>query len=141
MKFHLALIFLPLITAGQNNVVSNDPMITYASIHSLLSHNNASQAIADFEWFVANMPDKERGENIAENYFGMALALALNGNYRESIHYHRKAMKAHCETHHEQSLEIKINLGLTYQLSGRERKARRILGELYIRTSEGAGAS
>lgn len=77
----------------------------------------------------------------AENYFGKALALALNGDYRQSIYYHRKALKAHRRYYHEESLEITINLGLTFQLAGREKKARRILRELYVPFGEARNAS
>ncbi|HYG02706.1 MAG TPA: tetratricopeptide repeat protein [Chryseosolibacter sp.] len=142
MKLHLALIFVPLFVAGQgNSILSEEPLITYASINNSLLLENTARAIGDFERMLAGSVDKTNIQKLAEDYFGMALALALNGNYRESIYYHRKALRAHRKAYHEKSLEMTINLGLTYQLAGKDKKARRILGELYNPPDENHNAS
>ena len=141
MKLHLALIFLPLFVAGQGNLVIADATSIKLASNSFVQRDNTGMIVSHSDIDVLNGEVESNDQRLAENYFGKALAFALNGEYRQSIYYHRKALKAHSRFYHEDSLEITINLGLTFQLAGREKKARRILRELYVPFGETRNAS
>lgn len=128
---------LPFAMCAQNketrteNQETTEPLNLYQQVNDLLTANNVKAAVELFDKVVALYVLQGRESELTQSYFGMALALALNGNYKESIHYHKKAIKAHHRFRDDEPTEIVINLGLTYRLAGKERKARRILGDDY----------
>lgn len=71
-------------------------------------------------------------EELAETYFAIAFNLALSGDYRQSIRFHKKAIRMHKKFHDTDPLEINLNLGLTYHLAGKMRKARKYIGDNFI---------
>jgi|GEM_PF-6040051 len=120
---------LPLIVSGQQIITaSNEPMELYQHINNALAIDQPKDAIQIFKKVIAFYEEEGREMNLPESYFGMALALALNGHYRESIRYHKKAIRCHRKYRNEEPTEIFINMGLTYVLAGKDRKARRYLG-------------
>lgn len=94
-----------------------------------LSFDNPSQVCKIFKEAVRS--DKKSGDyqQISEKYFALALGLALNGHYKRSIRFHKKAIRIHERFRDDDPLEIELNLGLTYHLAGKTKKAKRILGE------------
>jgi tetratricopeptide (TPR) repeat protein len=130
MKFLLGFILcLPLTLRAQHVILTSaDADCLYQEInHSLLS-NDPKFALRTFKKLVDIYAESNRKEELPEKYFGMALGLALNGFYKESIAYHKKAIRLHHKYRKGEPLEISINLGLTYYLAGKEKKAKRILG-------------
>ena len=100
----------------------------FQKAHASLDAGNIQQAISIFKQVIAFYEEEGRHKELSENYLGMALAFALNGNYHESIRYHKKALRAHKRYKSgEPADEILINLGLAYHLAGREHKAKRYL--------------
>jgi tetratricopeptide (TPR) repeat protein len=125
----LTFFLFPLIVSGQQIITAaNEPLVIYGQIHNALASDNPKQAIEEFKNVVAFIESQGRENELPERYFGMALALALNGNYKESITYHKKAIRLHKKYRNDEPLEIYMNLGLTYTLAGKPRKARKILG-------------
>ena len=93
-----------------------------------LNQGDAKRAEIIFQQVIEFYEHEGRTKEVPENYLGMALAFAFNGHYKESIRYHKKALRAHHKyRQNESDNEIRLNLGLAYQLAGKERKARRFL--------------
>jgi tetratricopeptide (TPR) repeat protein len=129
--FYLSIIMLlPLVADCQTILASSDePMVLYQDINNSLSCSRPKQALHSFRKVVDFYSSRDKKNELPEKYFGMALALALSGYYKESIRYHKKAIRLHRRYRTDEPLEISINLGLTYYLAGKDRKARRILGD------------
>ena len=130
-KFLLTLtLLLPFSLFGQElYTASNQPTALYHQINDALTANKPRLAERLFQGVVEFYEQNADESVLPESYFGMALAFALNGHYRESIRYHKKALKIHRKYRNDEATEITINLGLTYQLAGKERKAKKILGQ------------
>lgn len=104
----------------------NEPLLLLKQAHLSLDAGNTRLAINIFEKVIEFYEHEGRQKEVPENYLGMALALAFNGNYHRSIQYHKKALRAHRKYKGRESAEeIRINLGLTYQLAGKDRKAKK----------------
>jgi hypothetical protein len=117
------------ISAQQLYIDSDGPLAVYQEINNSLIQQNPRKALKEFRNVKMKYLKKGRENELAEKYFGMALGLALNGYYQKSIRFHKKAIRMHEKYQHNTSLEMSINLGLTYHLAGKDRKAKRILGE------------
>jgi tetratricopeptide (TPR) repeat protein len=106
----------------------NGPAGLYKKANEFLTIGKTKLAINIFEKVIDFYEQEGRLKELPENYLGMALSFALNGHYPESIRYHKKALRAHRKYKSKESpQEIMINLGLAYQLAGKERKARKYL--------------
>jgi tetratricopeptide (TPR) repeat protein len=128
-KFYLLLLFLPLAGSAQTIITaSNEPLALYQAINNALATDRPKLALEHFKKIVCLYEEQGRSSELPQTYFGMALGLALNGHYKESIRYHKKAIRAHKKFRNDEPLEIIMNLGLTYTLAGKERKAKKILG-------------
>jgi tetratricopeptide (TPR) repeat protein len=118
----------PLILSAQTLITaSNEPGVLYEQINAALEKDNLRQAIDDFQAVIAYYESQGREQELPEKYFGMALVLALNGHYTESIKFHKKAIRMHRKFSPYHPTEIFINLGLTYELAGKYRKAKKWL--------------
>ena len=107
---------------------SPEPLNLLKQAHSSLGEGNVRLAINIFEKVISFYENEGRQKELAENYLGMALAFALNGNYDESIQFHKKALRAHKKYKSNESAdEILTNLGLAYHLAGKVKKARKYL--------------
>jgi tetratricopeptide (TPR) repeat protein len=127
----LILLLLPCLASGQQVIsAANEPVALYQEINNALATDQPKLALEHFRKIVTLYEEQGRFSELPQTYFGMALGLALNGNYKESIRYHKKAIRAHKKFRKDEPLEIIINLGLTYTLAGKDRKARKILGPL-----------
>src|SRR5688572_20076626 len=78
-----------------SNNISVEPFQLLRQAHTTLGQGNTRLAINIFEKVIEFYEREGRQKELPENYLGMALALALNGNYHKSIQYHKKALKAH----------------------------------------------
>lgn len=133
---HLLLYFLILVAGtsfGQDLILasntSSEPLNLFREASQSLDAGHTRQAVQKFEKIVEFYHHSGRESELAQHYFGMALAFAFSENYRQSIRYHKKALRAHNRyTSSEPAQEILINLGLTYQLAGRHKKAKKYLG-------------
>ena len=103
----------------------------YEEISLSLSEDNVKDALSTFKDLIAYYRRTHQHKQLPESYFGMALALALNGDYKESIRYHKLAIRAHKKLNKQEAVEMNINLGLTYKLAGKDKKAQRILGDFH----------
>jgi tetratricopeptide (TPR) repeat protein len=132
MKNLCLLIFLlPLsLPAQQIITASTEPMPIYVSINKAMEDDRPKDALTHFKDIVEFYKEQGRDNELPEAYFGMALGLALNGHYKESIRYHKKAMRVHKRYREGEPLEIELNLGLTYSLAGKAKKAKKILGQV-----------
>ena len=132
----VALIFLSSIASSAQELVcsSAEPLAFFEQIHLSLSKDHVEDALETFKSLIAHYKSTHQYSKLPESYFGMALALAFNGNYRESIHYHKLAMRAHRKHNKNEAFEMMINLGLTYELAGKHKKAHRILGDVQLGT-------
>lgn len=132
----IALICLSSLAGKAQEIVfaSAEPLAFYEKINLSLSGDNVKDALATFKSLIAYYKSTHQYNQLPESYFGMALALALNGDYKESIHYHKLAIRAHKKLTKQEAVEMNINLGLTYKLAGKEKKAQRILGDFYLGT-------
>jgi tetratricopeptide (TPR) repeat protein len=109
-------------------IAGNDPTALYQEANQSLSLGNTRLAINIFDKVIAFYEAEGRVKELSENYLGMALSFAFNGHYEESIRYHKKALRAHRRYRSNESPDaIMINLGLAYQLAGKERKAKKYL--------------
>lgn len=107
---------------------ANEPASLYREANQSLSMGNTKLAINIFQKVIDYYKQEGMMKALAENYLGMALSFAFNGNYEESISYHKKALRAHKKYRSAEPADaILLNLGLTYQLAGKERKARKYL--------------
>ena len=105
-----------------------EPFNLFMEANQSLDAGHTRDAVQKFEKAIQFYQNSGRQSELAEQYFGMALAFALNRNYRQSIRYHKKALRAHTRyTSSEPAPEILINLGLTYQLAGRPQMAKKYL--------------
>jgi tetratricopeptide (TPR) repeat protein len=134
MRIALLILFLALAVSsyGQDVILaqhtSAEPFNLFMEANQSLDAGNTREAVQKFEKVIEFYQTSGRQSELAEHYFGMALAFALNQNYRQSIRYHKKALRAHSRyTSREPAQEIRINLGLTYQLAGRQQKAKKYL--------------
>lgn len=134
MKFLItfAFLFLSFAAISQEVIVAdhsgNVPIGLYKKANEFLTIGNTKLAIDIFEKVIDFYETEGRLNELPENYLGMALSLALNGHYPESIRYHKKALRAHRRyKSKEPADEITINLGLAYRLAGKERKAKKYL--------------
>lgn len=134
MKFLItfAFLFLSFAAISQEVIVAdnsgNEPSSLYQKANEFLTIGNTRLAINIFEKVIDYYEHEGRVKELPENYLGMALSLALNGHYPESIRYHKKALRAHRRyKSKEPADEIMINLGLAYRLAGKERKAKKYL--------------
>lgn len=119
----------PLIVSGQQVVTaSNQSLEVYQHINNALATDQPDRAIAIFEQLMSDYESQGLQNDLPESYFGMAFALALNGHYKQSIRYHKKAVRAHRKYRKGEPTEILLNMGLTYVLAGKDRKARKYLG-------------
>jgi tetratricopeptide (TPR) repeat protein len=107
---------------------SAEPFNLFMEANQSLDAGHTRAAVQKFEKVIEFYQTSGRQSELAEHYFGMALAFALNKNYRQSIRFHKKALRAHSRyTSVQPAREILINLGLTYQLAGRAKKAKKYL--------------
>lgn len=122
-------VFLPLATFCQQLILaSNEPTVLYEKANQSLNVGNTKMANQIFRQVIEFYEQEGRVKEVSEGYLGMALAFAFNGHYKESIRYHKKALKAHHKYRVTESDDaILFNLGLAYQLAGKERKAKRYL--------------
>jgi tetratricopeptide (TPR) repeat protein len=121
---------------GQAEISASGEMVgVYHSINNFIAENQIAKAEKEFSKVIEFYKSSHSYQALPEQYFGMALALALNGHYSKSISYHKKALRAHRKFRDTEPYEITINLGLTYHLAGKKRKARAILGESYALVS------
>jgi tetratricopeptide (TPR) repeat protein len=134
MKFitTISLLLLSATVFSQDVVIANngaaEPIGLYMKVNESLTRGNTKLALDIFKDVIKFYEEEGRLNELPANYLGMALSLALNGHYPESIRYHKKALKAHRKYKpHESPDEIKINLGLAYQLAGKDKKAKRYL--------------
>src|SRR5688572_30105281 len=101
MKFAAAFLLLIVYSTAFSQDVTlvgnsmQDPADLYKKANESLNTGNTKLAINIFEQVIAFYQREGRVKELSENYLGMALAFALNGNYTESILYHKKALKAH----------------------------------------------
>jgi tetratricopeptide (TPR) repeat protein len=109
-------------------VANNEPTVLYKKANESLSMGDTKLAINIFEKVIDFYESEGRVKELSESYLGMALSFAFNGNYPESIRYHKKALRAHHKYRPNESDDaIMLNLGLAYQLAGKERKAKKYL--------------
>jgi tetratricopeptide (TPR) repeat protein len=109
-------------------IASNEPLSLYEKANRSLDLGDTKTADQIFRQVIEFYEQEGRVKEVSESYLGMALAFAFNGHYKESIRYHKKALKAHHKYRHSESDDsIRFNLGLAYQLAGKERKAQRYL--------------
>jgi len=121
-------LFLPLgLVAQVQTVAKHEPSLLYREIHDALAIGKTRQAMLTFDKVVEFYTLEHRTSELPESYFGMALALAFNGNYKQSIRYHRKAIRAHKKYREDSPQEIYANLGLTYRMAGKDRMAEKLL--------------
>jgi tetratricopeptide (TPR) repeat protein len=123
----ILLISIALTTVGQNVETNSVAFQRLAEINNALQENRTREAIHIFKEMIAQCKKEEDACHVVETYFGFALALALNEKYPQSIRYHKKSIRLHKKLHKNEPLEMYLNLGLTYYLADKERKARKIL--------------
>ena len=131
------LLLIPLFTFSQDvTSTMQDPAALYVKANQSLSAGDTKQATEIFKEVIQLHQREGRLKEVSESYLGMALAFAFNGNYTESIRFHKKALRAHHRYRCDESDDaIRLNLGLTYQLAGKTRKAKRLLPEVNLYSS------
>jgi tetratricopeptide (TPR) repeat protein len=131
MKIAAAFVLLlfPVVSFSQQLVMaSNEPTVLYAKANRSLNLGDTKMADQIFRQVIEFYEQEGRVKEVSEGYLGMALAFAFNGHYRESIRYHKKALRAHHRYRAAESDDaIRFNLGLAYQLAGKERRAQKYL--------------
>ena len=129
MKFMtlLGLLLVSLLTHAQE-LASANPSLLFTEANQSLADGDTKHAEGIFKQVIEFYEQEGRVKEVSENYLGMAMAFAFSGHYAESIRFHKKALKAH---HRYRPTEdddaIRFNLGLTYLLAGKQRKAKRLL--------------
>ncbi|HEY0743633.1 MAG TPA: tetratricopeptide repeat protein [Chryseosolibacter sp.] len=120
---------IPTLCFSQHLTVSStEPASLYAKASRSLSAGDTKQAEEIFKKVIDFYKKQGRVKEVPESYLGMALAFAFNGDYEQSIRFHKKALRTHHRYRCDESDDaIRLNLGLTYQLAGKDRKARKIL--------------
>jgi tetratricopeptide (TPR) repeat protein len=123
------LLFISTLSFSQESGSTHtDPATLYAKVNQSLSQGDTKHATDIFKQVIKLYESEGRFKEVPENYLGMALAFAFNGHYTESIRFHKKALRAHHRYRGNESDDaIILNLGLTYQLAGKTRKAKKIL--------------
>lgn len=126
------IVFFPGLLFSQDIITARDergePTYLYKKVNESLQTGDTKLALNIFHEVIEFYEDGGRQSEVPANYLGMALSLALNGYYEESIRYHKKALRAHRKyKRNEPEDAIRFNLGLAYQLAGRERKAKKLL--------------
>jgi tetratricopeptide (TPR) repeat protein len=123
-----ALLFPAFVHAQNVVTASNEPTGLYEKANQSLTKGDAKAADEIFKQVIEFYEQEGRVKEVPEGYLGMALAFAFNGHHKESIRYHKKALRAHHKYRHNESDDaIRFNLGLAYQLAGKDRKAKRFL--------------
>jgi tetratricopeptide (TPR) repeat protein len=108
-----------------------EPIALYRQASESLSNGNTRKAKTIFHEVIVFYQEEGRLRELSQSYLGMALAFALNGNYPESIRYHKKALRAHHKyRRNEPADDILMNLALAWQLAGKEKKSKRLLARL-----------
>ena len=87
------------------------------------------QSIRQFRKQLAELRKAKQHDMAIETCFAKAFQLALEEDYSRSIALHKKAMRMHKRLKRAEAVEIELNLGLTYHLAGKQKKARKILGD------------
>jgi tetratricopeptide (TPR) repeat protein len=131
----LLLLTFGLCAEGQEIILASadptEPIALYQQASESLSHGNTRKAKTIFHEVIEFYQEEGRLRELSQSYLGMALAFALNGNYSESIRYHKKALRAHRKYRkNEPADDILMNLALAWQLAGKERKSKRLLARL-----------
>ena len=124
----ILLILTPLATLAQDADTNSVAFERLVAINNALQEDHTREAIHLFKQMISQCKKEEEACQLVETYFGFALALALNEKYPQSIRYHKKSIRLHKKLHKNEPLEMYLNLGLTYYLANKERKARKILG-------------
>lgn len=130
MKFVLAIfLFVSSVSSfAQIAIARSNPQYLYQQANHSLDAGDVKSADLIFRQVIEFYELEGRTKEVSENYLGMAMAFAFNGHYKASIRYHKKALKAHHKYREDESDDaIRFNLGLAYQLAGKERKAKRYL--------------
>lgn len=105
-----------------------DPAALYVRASQSLTAGDSKLAEEIFKQVIQFYKKEGRVKEVPESYLGMALAFAFNGDYEQSIRFHRMALRAHHRYRCDESDDaIRFNLGLTYQLAGKDKKAKRYL--------------
>jgi hypothetical protein len=126
--FCLALLASLTFAQGVSFESPTEPTSLYTRANESLSMGDTKNATSIFKKVIDFYHDKGREKEVSEGYLGMALAFAFNGHYPQSIRFHKKALRAHHRYRCTESDDaIRLNLGLTYQLAGKERRAKRLL--------------
>ena len=130
------LLIAPLSFAQDLTSTMPDPAALYIKANQSLSEGDTKQATEIFKEVIHLHQREGRLKEVSESYLGMALAFAFNGNYSEAIRFHKKALRAHHRYRCDESDDaIRLNLGLTYQLAGKTRKAKKILPDITVYSS------
>jgi tetratricopeptide (TPR) repeat protein len=131
------LLFISSLSFSQNlEIINSEPTALYAKANHSLSVGDTKHATDIFKQVINFYESEGRLKEVSESYLGMALAFAFNGNYQESIRYHKKALRAHHRYRAGESDDaIRLNLGLTYELAGKTRKAKKILPPVSLYSS------
>jgi tetratricopeptide (TPR) repeat protein len=107
---------------------SSEPLGLYKKVNESLTLGNTRSAMNTFKKVIEFYEEEGRLKELPQNYLGMALSLAFNGNYKESIRFHKKALRAHRKYRAgESNADILMNLGLAYELAGKMKKSKRVL--------------
>ncbi len=108
----------------------DNTFLMYKRANELLYAGDTKKALAVFDKVADYFIKENKLTALPEHYLGTALSLALSGHYSASIRYHKKALRAHRKYKSTQPDEaISVNLGLVYQLAGKDRKSKRHLGK------------
>lgn len=125
------ILMLPLTVIGQHIIANaNEPVALYHEINKSLTLSEPKAALQTFAKVVDFYVDQGREKELPASYFGMALALAINGHYKKSIRYHKKAIRVHKKYKTDDPFEMYINLALTYELAGKMRKSKQVMEEI-----------
>jgi tetratricopeptide (TPR) repeat protein len=132
MKFIAALVALiissPLFSQDLTLLqdINSEPFELYKQANKSLDNGDAKEAVSMFHKVIHFYKREGRYDELPASYFGMALSLALSEHYKKSIQFHKKAIRAHRKYKSGESYdEIIINLGLTYELAGKEKRAKK----------------
>jgi tetratricopeptide (TPR) repeat protein len=110
---------------------ANEPLGLYKKVNESLTVGDTRSAMNTFKKVIEFYEEEGRVKELSQNYLGMALSLAFNGNYRESIRFHKKALRAHRKYRPgESNADIVMNLGLAYELAGKIKKSKRVLDKV-----------
>src|SRR5690606_32720027 len=103
----------------------NNTFQTYKKANELLSTGDTKEALVLFDQIATHFINQNELKELPAHYMATALSLAFSGHYSQSIRYHKKALKAHRKYKPTEPDEaINMNLGLVYQLAGKDRKSK-----------------